>query len=101
MTPEERAAEITKGWGLIRVEISPRTASESPYLVIENGGQWARSLIADAIRAAELAALERCARVAEQRACFHRDNCHQSCACADGWHIAMAIRSGIAAGSGQ
>ncbi len=46
MTPEERAAEITQGWGLIRVEISTRTASESPYVVVENGGQWARSLIA-------------------------------------------------------
>lgn len=37
---------------------------------------------------------ERCAQVAEGCAIEHRDRCPTTCKCADGWHIAMAIRGG-------
>lgn len=86
MTPEERAASVT------------RRIIEHLDNADHTTGDLARfraaflPLIADAIREAEDAMRERCAQVAEGRAEFHRDNCHKSCVCADGWHIAIAIR---------
>jgi len=47
----------------------------------------------DAVRAqARREALEEAARLAEERAARHRDRCAPDCRCADGWHIAAAIR---------
>ena len=37
--------------------------------------------------------LERAAKEAEARADHHRDYCESGCKCANGWHIAAAIRS--------
>lgn len=93
MTPEERTAEITKGWGAIATTNFSAPGSYPPVVFIENGGEWARALIADAIRAAVAEERERCAKVAEERAAFNRDNCPATCKCADGWHIAWAIRA--------
>lgn len=79
MTPEERAAEV--------VDIG------NEFGVSGDGDKHLKAAIATAIRAAVAEAVERCAKVAEARAVFHRDNCLKSCACADGWHIAMSIRA--------
>ena len=87
MTPEERAGEV--------VDIG------NEFGVSGDGDRHLKAAIAAAIRAAVAEERERCARVAEELSRFHRDNCHKSCACADGWHIAIVIRSGIAAGGGQ
>ncbi len=48
---------------------------------------------ARAIREAVAAERERCAKVAEDRAEFNR-SCPAGCKCADGWHVATAIREG-------
>lgn len=60
-------------------------------------GSAAYLLLRDAWTVSARLERERCAKVAEQRADFHRVNCHKSCSCADGWHIALAIRAGKAA----
>jgi hypothetical protein len=66
VTPEERAAEITKGWSTLRVDrhvLMLTSGSDSPFVVVENGGEWARERIAEVIRAAVVAERERCARM--------------------------------------
>jgi hypothetical protein len=55
----------------------------------------AAALIAAAIRDAALAEREACARVAEEAQRFHDDRCPspRDCRCADGHHVAVAIRA--------
>lgn len=76
--PGRRAAEAEGGEEV--------TAEERAAEVLD-------AAVAAIIRAAVAEERERCAKIAEAKAVFHRDNCHKSCACADGWHIALAIRA--------
>lgn len=52
------------------------------------------AVVGKASREAVAAAVERCAKVAEDAAAHHRDHCPPECRCADGWHIAARIRNG-------
>lgn len=79
MTPEERAEQCAD----IGAEFG----------VSGDGDRALKAAIVASIRAAVAEERERCAKIAEQRADFHRVNCHKSCSCADGWHIALAIRA--------
>lgn len=74
MTAEERAAEITKGWGAIATTNFSAPGSYPPVLFIENGGEWARDLIADAIRAAVAEERERCASACDRIAWSHQNS---------------------------
>lgn len=56
-------------------------------------GTTAYLLLRDAWTVSARIERERCAKIAEAKAAFHRDNCTEKCKCADGWHIAMAIRA--------
>lgn len=52
--------------------------------------EFQKTLVEYAVKAER----ERCAAVAVSLAVAHRDRCHTECRCADGWHIAAAIRAG-------
>lgn len=65
MSPEERAAKITKGWGAIHTSNFVGPGSAPPEIVIANGGEVAKMLIADAIHEAVAAERERCAKIAK------------------------------------
>lgn len=57
---------------------------------------WDGQGVWEAYLAGVTAERERCATLAEARATRNRDQCPPGCRCADGFHIAMAIRRGPA-----
>lgn len=63
-----------------------------------NGMEWSGDSphldgLQDAIADALMAERERCAKIAIHRAEHHREHCEPECKCANGWHIAIEIRS--------